>query len=50
MIRFLQWLAAMRSSQVENLDSLRKLSTVLNTVTKTSWARSSASARLPIMR
>ena len=50
LIRFLQWLAAMRSSQVENFDSPRNPSTVLKTVTKTSCAMSSASGRLPIMR
>ena len=47
LIRFLQWLAATRSSQVENFASPRKPSMVLNTVMKTSWATSSASWRLP---
>ncbi len=49
-MRFLAWLAAMRSSQVENFASPRKLSIVLNTVMKTSWVTSSASWRLPSIR
>src|SRR5262245_57188608 len=50
LIRFLQWLAATRYSQVENFASPRNWSIDLKTVTKTSWARSSASSLLPIMR
>ena len=50
LIWFLQWLAATRSSQVENFASPRKPSIVLKTVMKTSWAMSSASWRFPIIR
>jgi hypothetical protein len=49
-MRFLQWLTTTRYSQVENFDSSRKVSIVLNTLMKTSCATSSASARLPSMR
>ena len=49
-MRFLAWLAAMRSSQVDSLASPRKVSMLLKTVTNTSWAMSSASARSPTMR
>src|SRR4051812_4418811 len=50
LIRFFEWLAAIRRSQVVNFDSPRNESMLLKTVTKTSWAMSSASARVPTMR
>ncbi len=49
-MRFLLWLAAIRSSQVVNFASPRKVSTVLKTVMNTSWVMSSASCRLPSIR
>ena len=50
LMRFLAWLAAMRSSQVDSLASPRNVSMLLKTVTNTSWAMSSASARSPTRR
>ena len=45
-MRFFEWLAAIRRSQVEKLRFPAKGVELLNTVTKTSWAMSSASARV----